>query len=59
MNYKVKLEVFKDINSYVFKFPNYFKDQKHITKNTLLEDFYYEIYNKNNNTFRISFIKIE
>ena len=59
MNYKVKLEVFKDINSYVFKFPNYFKDQKHITKNTLLEDFYYEIYYKNNNTFRISFIKIE
>lgn len=59
MNYKINLEVFKDINSYVFKYPNYFKDQKHITKDTLLEDFYYEIYNENNNTFRISFIKIK
>ena len=58
MNYKIKLEVFKDINSYIFKFPNYFKDQQHITKDTVLEDFYYEIYNENHNTFRISFIKI-
>ena len=59
MNYKVSLEIFPTMNEYIFKHPNYFKDQKHITKNTLLEDFYYEIYNKNNNTFRISFIKIE
>jgi len=59
MDYKVKLEVFKDINSYIFKFPNYFKDQKHITKDTELGDFYYEIYNNNNITFRVSFIKIE
>ena len=56
MNYSVKLEVFKDINSYQFKFPNYFKNQKYITKDTVLEDFYYEIYNENNITFRISFI---
>lgn len=55
MNYEVKLEVFKTINEYKFKFPNYFKNQEHIKNDTLLEDFYYEIFNENNCAFRISF----
>lgn len=55
MNYEVKLEVFKTIDEYKFKFPNYFKNQEHIKNDTLLEDFYYEIFNENNCAFRISF----
>ena len=55
MNYEVKLEIFKTINEYKFKFPNYFKNQEHIKNDTLLEDFYYEIFNENNCAFRISF----
>ena len=55
MNYEVKLEVFETINEYQFKFPNYFKNQEHIKKDTLLEDFYYEIFNETNCAFRISF----
>ena len=55
MNYEVKLEVFETINEYKFKFPNYFKNQEHIKNDTLLEDFYYEIFNENNCVFRISF----
>ena len=55
MNYEVKLEVFETINDYQFKFPNYFKNQEHIKKDTLLEDFYYEIFNETNCAFRISF----
>ena len=55
MNYEVKLEVFETINEYKFKFPNYFKNQEHIKKDTLLEDFYYEIFNETNCAFRISF----
>ena len=55
MNYEVKLEVFKTINEYKFKFPNYFKNQEHIKNDTLLEDFYYEIFNEHNCAFRISF----
>jgi len=55
MNYEVKLEVFQTINDYQFKFPNYFKNQDHINKNTLLEDLYYEIFNETNCVFRISF----
>ena len=55
MNYEVKLEVFKTIDEYKFKFPNYFKNQEHIKNDTLLKDFYYEIFNENNCAFRISF----
>ena len=58
MNYKVNLEVFPTINEYQFKYPNYFKDQKHITKDTLLEDLFYEIFNETNCAFRISFSNI-
>jgi len=55
MNYKVNLEVFSTMNDYQFKFPNYFKDQKHIKSETILQDFYYEIFNEQNKAFRISF----
>ena len=58
MNYKVNLEVFPTINEYQFKYPNYFKDQKHITKDTQLEDLFYEIFNETNCAFRISFSNI-
>ena len=55
MNYKVNLEVFQTIHEYKFKFPNYFKNQENIKKDTPLKDFYYEIYNNLNCAFRISF----
>jgi len=58
MDYSVNLEVFSTMNEYQFKFPNYFKNQEHIKPETVLEDFYYEIFNEQNSAFRISFIKI-
>ena len=58
MNYKVNLEVFPTMNDYQFKFPNYFKDQKHIKNDTELKDFYYEIFGEQNKAFRISFQKL-
>ena len=58
MNYEVNLEVFPTLTDYVFKHPNYFKDQEHIKNNTLLKDFYYEVYGKDNCAFRISFNKL-
>jgi hypothetical protein len=53
--YSLNVDKYDTINDYKFKYPNYFKNQEHITKDTKLEDFYYEIYNEYNNTFRISF----
>ena len=58
MNYKVSLDVFPTMNEYIFKHPNYFKDQKHITNSTELKDYYYEVYGKDNCVFRISFKKL-
>ena len=58
MNYNVILDVFKTMNDYKFKFPNYFKNQENIKNETKLEDFYYEIFGENNCAFRISFMKI-
>ncbi len=58
MDYSVKLEVFSTMNDYQFKFPNYFKNQEHIKRETQLEDFYYEIFNEENSAFRISFNKL-
>ena len=58
MNYEVSLEIFPTMNEYVFKHPNYFKDQKHITSETELKDYYYEVYGKDNCVFRISFKKL-
>ena len=56
MNYKVNLEVFPTMNEYKFKYPNYFKNQGKICKETKLEDFYYEIFNETNCAYRISFM---
>jgi len=58
MNYEVNLEVFPSVTDYVFKFPNYFKNQEHIRPETKLEDFYYEVFNNDNKVFRISFKKL-
>ena len=58
MNYEVQLDIFPTMNEYIFKYPNYFKDQKHITKDTELKDYYYEVYGKDNCVFRISFKKL-
>ena len=58
MNYEVQLDIFPTLNEYVFKYPNYFKDPKHITKDTELKDYYYEVYGKDNCVFRISFKKL-
>jgi hypothetical protein len=55
MNYEVVLKVFETMNDYQFKFPNYFKNQEHIKSETILEDFYYEIFGNNNCAFRITF----
>ena len=53
--YMIIVEVFPTVNDYKFKFPNYFNNQEHITKDTKLEDYYYEIFNENNCAYRISF----
>jgi len=58
MNYEVSLDIFPTMNEYIFKYPNYFKDHKHITKDTELKDYYYEVYGKDNCVFRISFKKL-
>ena len=55
MNYTANLEVFKTMNDYQFRFPNYFKNQENITTQTVLSDFYYEIFNNENSAFRVSF----
>mgnify|MGYP001239358405 CR=1 FL=1 len=55
MNYEIQLEIFETIHEYKFKFPNYFKNQRHINSETKLEDFYYEIFNSENKVFRVSF----
>jgi hypothetical protein len=58
MNYKVNVDIFPTMNEYIFKYPNYFKDQNHITNSTELKDYYYEVYGKDNCVFRISFQKL-
>ena len=58
MNYEVSLDIFSTMNEYIFKYPNYFKDQKHIKEDTELKDYYYEVYGEDNCVFRISFLRI-
>ena len=58
MNYEVQLDIFPTMNEYIFKHPNYFKNQQHITSKTELKDYYYEVYGKDNCVFRISFKKL-
>ncbi len=58
MNYRAIVEVFQTINDYQFKYPNYFKHQNKINEKTVLKDFYYEMYDDLNVTYRISFESI-
>ena len=58
MNYEVNVDIFPTMNEYIFKHPNYFKDQQHITNSTELKDYYYEVYGKDNCVFRIYFKKL-
>jgi hypothetical protein len=54
INYSVTIEVF-DLQTYQFKFPDYFKNQEHITEKTFLSDFFYETQGSDTNMYRISF----
>ena len=54
INYIVNIEVF-DLSTYQFKFPDYFKNQEHITEKTLLTDFFYETQGSDTKMYRISF----
>ena len=55
MNYKINVEIFKTIQEYQFKYPNYFKNQSLINENVGLEDFFYETYDDLNCSYRVSF----
>jgi len=54
VNYVVNIQVF-DLNTYQFKFPDYFKNQDKITDKTLLTDLFYETQGSDTNMYRISF----
>ena len=58
INYIVTIEVF-DLNTYQFRFPDYFKYQDKITDKTVLTDFYYETQGADTNMYRISFDFLE
>lgn len=58
MNYSVNVEIFKTINDYQFKYPNYFKNQSLIDDKVVLEDFFYETYDDTNCSYRVSFKKL-
>ena len=55
MGYISHVDIFETVFEYQFKHPNYFKDKSKITSDTLLDDFYYEIFGPNNRVFRVSF----
>ena len=54
INYVVNIDVF-DLNTYQFRYPDYFKDQDKITKDTMLSDFFYETQGSDTKMYRISF----
>ena len=58
MSFIVSVDIFKTINDYQFKHPNYFKDQSLIDEDTKLEDLFYETYDDTNCTYRVSFQKL-
>lgn len=58
MNYKINVEIFKTINDYQFKYPNYFKNQSLIDEKVKLEDFFYETYDDLNCSYRVSFQRL-
>ena len=55
MNYKINIEIFKTIDEYQFKHPNYFKQKTLINDKVTLEDFFYETYDDMNCSYRVSF----
>ena len=55
MNYDIIIDIFETMYDYKFKYPNYFKNQEHITPSTSLYDLYYEIFGHHNRVFRVSF----
>lgn len=54
ISYDVSVDVF-DLHTYQFKYPDYFKYQDKITKDTILSDFFYESQGSDTNMYRISF----
>jgi hypothetical protein len=54
INYIVNIDVF-NLQTYQFRFPNYFKDQHKITDKVVLTDFFYETQCVDANMYRISF----
>lgn len=54
INYIVNIDVF-NLQTYQFRFPNYFKDQHKINDNVVLTDFFYETQGADTNMYRISF----
>ena len=54
INYIVNIDVF-NLQTYQFRFPDYFKDQHKITDETMLTDFFYETQGSDTNMYRISF----
>ena len=54
ITYEVNIDVF-DLHTYQFKFPDYFKNQEKITKDTMLSDFFYETQGSDTKMYRISF----
>ena len=55
MNYFVNLDIYPTKYDYKYVFPDYFKNHKYIKSETKLEDFFYEIFDKDNCVYRISF----
>ena len=54
INYIVNIDVF-NLQTYQFRFPNYFKDKHKITDKVVLTDFFYETQGADTNMYRISF----
>ena len=58
MNYKILISVFPTIHEYQFKYPNYLQEPHKINQETQLNDFFYEIFCKDNVVYRIQFDNI-
>lgn len=55
MNYEIKVEIFRNINEYQFRYPDYLKNHSLITDTVRLKDYFYETYDDTNCTYRVSF----
>ena len=58
IGYQVTIDVFETMHEYQFKFPDYFKNQEHITEKTQLKDFFYEIFDNQKKAYRIYFSEL-